>query len=125
MVHALVCDDYEPIANLVKIVLGAAGFVVSTATDGTSALKLIRSIRPDLIISDVDMPGISGICLFKTLRSDTTGMANVPFILMSSVNYKLAALEAGCDYFLTKPFPLDDLRRIVSKALACRQEVRD
>jgi two-component system KDP operon response regulator KdpE len=125
MVHALVCDDYEPIVNLVKIVLNAAGIDVSTATDGIGALKLIHSIRPDLIISDVDMPGISGICLFQSIRSDTTGMAQVPFILMSSVNHKLEALEAGCDYFLTKPFPLDDLRAMVSRALACRQEILD
>lgn len=125
MVHALVCDDYEPIVNLIKIVLNADGFEVSTAFDGNSAQDMIRSIRPDLIISDVEMPGITGIGLFKLLRSDTTGMAKTPFILMSSANRKSDALEAGCSYFLTKPFPLDALRQMVSKALACQQEVLD
>jgi CheY-like chemotaxis protein len=125
MVHALVCDDYEPIVNLVKIVLNADGFEVSTALDGTSALSMIRSVHPDLIISDIDMPGISGTGLFKLIRSDTAGLANIPFILMSSGNNRLEALEAGCNYFLTKPFPIDALRQLVSKVLARQQGVFD
>ena len=125
MVQALVCDDYKPIVNLISIVLNADGIEVSTAPDGISALNIVRSIRPDLIISDVDMPGITGISLFKLLRSDTAGMAKIPFILMSSVNHQRDALEAGCNYFLAKPFSLDALRNMVSKALACQQEVMD
>ena len=123
MIHALVCDDYAPIANLVKIVLREDGIDVSTASDGTSALDLIRSLRPGLVISDIDMPGLTGLCMLKLLQSDATGLAKVPFILMSSADHQSEALKAGCNFFLTKPFSIEELRRIVAKALTQTENV--
>jgi CheY-like chemotaxis protein len=73
VIHALVCDDYEPIANLITAFLDGMGITVTTAGDGNQALDLVHSLRPDLIISDIDMPGMSGIELFTALRSDATG----------------------------------------------------
>ncbi|MDA0735337.1 MAG: response regulator [Chloroflexi bacterium] len=125
MIHALVCDDYEPIANLVRIALRQLGFKVSIASDGIGALDLIHSIRPGLIISDVEMPGLSGIGVYKSLQLDTTGLADIPFILMSSSNYELEALDAGCKLFLAKPFPIEDLRCAVSTALPCYEGIPD
>ena len=117
MIHALVCDDYEPIASLIQVVLHNMGISVTTAGDGKQGLDLARQLRPSLIISDVDMPGLNGIELFKALQKDTTGLALIPFILMSSIDRKKAAREAGCSNFLVKPFSIDEVRHMVVKLL--------
>jgi CheY-like chemotaxis protein len=117
VVHALVCDDYEPILRLITVVLNGMGITVTVAQGGCEALDLVGKVRPGLIISDVDMPGLNGIGLFKEVQSDDTGLASIPFILMSSVDRKRDALEAGCDCFLTKPFSIEDLQETVRQAL--------
>ena len=117
MVHALVCDDYEPILRLITVVLNGMGITATVAQEGGEALNLVSELRPGLIISDIDMPGINGISLFKKVQSDTAGLASTPFILMSSVDRKREALEAGCVCFLTKPFSIEDLQDIVRQAL--------
>lgn len=117
MVHAIVCDDYEPILRLIAVVLQGMGMVVTVTQEGCEALDLVRELRPGLIISDVDVPGLNGISLFKEMQSDNTGLAGIPFILMSSVDRKWEALEVGCRYFLTKPFSIEDLQDTVRQAL--------
>jgi CheY-like chemotaxis protein len=117
VVHALVCDDYEPILRLITVVLNGMGITVTVAHEGCEALDLVGKVRPGLIISDVDMPGLSGIALFKEVRADSTGLADIPFILMSSVDRKKEAFKAGCDCFLTKPFSIEDLQETVRQAL--------
>ena len=120
MVHAVVCDDYEPILRLIAVVLKGMGILVTVTQEGCEALDLVRKLRPGLIISDVDVPGLNGISLFKRVQSDNTGLASIPFILMSSVDRKWEALEAGCHYFLTKPFSIEDLQDTVRQALDSR-----
>lgn len=117
MVHAIVCDDYEPILRLITVVLNGMGITVTTAQEGCEALDLVGKVRPCLIISDVDMPGLNGIALFKEVRSSGMGLASIPFILMSSIDRKKEAFEAGCDCFLTKPFSIEDLQETVRQAL--------
>lgn len=117
MIHALVCDDYQPVAQLVKVVLTDMGMAVSTAENGREALSLALKLRPGLIVSDIDMPDMGGIELFTALQEEATGLANIPFILMSSIDRRRAAQEAGCNYFLAKPFSIDEVRRIVRQAL--------
>jgi CheY-like chemotaxis protein len=118
VIHALVCDDYKPIAQLIKVVLNNMGMEVSTADNGQEALGLVLDLRPGLIISDIDMPGMSGIELFTALQKDTTGLALTPFILMSSIDRRKASREAGCRHFLSKPFSIDEVRQAVRQALA-------
>lgn len=117
MVHALVCDDYEPILRLVTVVLNGMGITVTAAQEGCEALDLAGKVRPGLIISDVDMPGLDGIAFFKAVQAADTGLADTPFILMSSIDRKRDAFEAGCESFLTKPFSIEDLQEAVRQAL--------
>ncbi len=83
MIQALVCDDYEPIVRILTLVLEGLGIEVIAANDGDQALDLILKSPPGLIISDIDMPGPTGICIYKRLRVDTCGLDRIPFILMS------------------------------------------
>jgi CheY-like chemotaxis protein len=117
VVHAVVCDDYEPILRLIEVVLKGMGILATVTQEGCEALDLVRKLRPGLIISDVDMPGLDGISLFKEVQSDSCELAGTPFILMSSVDGKWEALEAGCHYFLTKPFSIEDLKDTVHQSL--------
>jgi CheY-like chemotaxis protein len=99
------------------VVLKDMGIKVTSTSDGTQALNLINCLRPGLIISDIDIPGIDGISLFKAVRSDTSGLADTPFILMSSVDRMREARRAGCMHFLTKPFSIADVQQIIRNVL--------
>lgn len=115
----LVVDDEEPIVDLVASYLVAEGFVVHRAYDGPSALSLARTIRPDLVVLDVMLPGIDGIEVCRRLHQDTT-----VYILMLTARAeevdKLIGLSVGADDYLTKPFsPRELVARV--KAILRRQ----
>jgi len=115
----LVVDDEEPIVDLVASYLIAEGFVVHRAYDGLSALVLARSVRPDLVVLDVMLPGIDGVEVCRRLHQDTT-----VYVLMLTARTeevdKLIGLSVGADDYLTKPFsPRELVARV--KAILRRQ----
>ncbi len=73
----LVVEDEEPILNLVVAYLKADGFIVHTARDGESALTLVQTLRPDLVILDLLLPGIDGLEICRRLQGD-----GGPYVLM-------------------------------------------
>lgn len=99
----LVVDDEQPIVDLVGNYLIAGGFDVHRAYDGPTALALARSVRPDLIVLDVMLPGLDGIEVCRQLNQKTA-----PYVLMVSARTdevdKLIGLSVGADDYLTKPF---------------------
>ncbi|NJP06350.1 MAG: response regulator transcription factor [Chloroflexaceae bacterium] len=99
----LVVDDEQPIVDLVASYLVAAGFEVHYAYDGLTALKLARSIRPDLVILDVMLPGLDGIEVCRLLHQEAA-----VYVLMLTARAeevdKLIGLSVGADDYLTKPF---------------------
>ena len=103
-VRVLVVDDSITTRTLEKNILSAAGFDVMLAIDGLEALRAIRANMPDVIVSDVDMPGLDGIGLTKQLRSDDA-TRDLPIILVTSLDapeQRDAGLVAGADAYLTK-----------------------
>jgi len=109
----LVVDDDHDVALLVKTVLERrAGCVVDLADDGRSALEKAAAVKPDVVVTDIEMPGLSGLELLAELRRL---MPTVPVIVMTahvSVEYAVSALRAQADEFLTKP--LDNARLVES-----------
>lgn len=99
----LVVDDEQPIVDLVGSYLTAGGYEVHRAYDGPSGLALARSVRPDLIILDVMLPGLDGIELCRLIHQDIS-----PYVLMLSARTdevdKLIGLSVGADDYVTKPF---------------------
>ena len=121
--RVLVVDDEEHIRRAVGRALTARGFDVEMAEDGESALDSIRASQPDLVVLDLNLPGIDGLSVASRVR----GWSQVPILVLSvreDESDKVAALELGADDYLTKPFGTDELMARV-RALLRRARVPD
>ncbi|MDQ2651316.1 MAG: response regulator [Actinomycetota bacterium] len=111
----LVVEDDPVILRLLEVNFELEGFGVLLAHDGAEGIALAASQRPDLVISDIMMPNVSGLELVQALKADEV-TASIPIILLSakaqSADVK-AGMEAGADDYVTKPFePLDLVDRV-------------
>ena len=117
----LVVDDDPVIVRLLEVNFEMEGFAVRIAADGQEGLDVARAERPDVIVSDVMMPKLSGIELVTALRGDPV-TASIPVVLLSAkaqASDIRAGLGAGADDYVTKPFePLDLVDRVL-KLLPC------
>jgi two-component system KDP operon response regulator KdpE len=112
----LVIDDEFQITRVLKRSLGAHRYDVRTASDGESGLDLFRDFHPDLLITDLSMPEMSGIEVCREIRKTSS----VPIIVLSvrgDERVKVEALDAGADDYVTKPFGMDELLARVRAAL--------
>jgi two-component system NtrC family sensor kinase len=118
----LVADDSREIRNfLEENVLVPAGYLVRSAEDGLSALTLAREIKPDLLITDQQMPNLTGIELIQQLKRE---LPHLPAILITSEGSEplvVEALRAGAVDYLTKPFEAEHLLAAVGRALTERR----
>lgn len=105
----LVVDDDTDVLTSLQRGLRLSGFEVITAEDGESALRTIRAQEPDAVVLDVTMPRLDGVSVVTALRAMGS---NIPICVLSarsSVDDRIAGLEAGADDYLTKPFALGEL----------------
>lgn len=120
--RVLVVDDDRDVATLVKIMLEREGsYVVDTVGDGIAALAAAKATQPELVITDVEMPGLNGIDLVKELRQVTP---DVPVIVMTahvSVESAVSALRVQADEYLTKPIDRSRLLQTAARLIADRQ----
>ena len=111
----LVVDDEPAISDMIRYALEQADMTVHSACDAQSALLAISEDRPDIILMDWMMPGISGIELTRRLRKDSY-TEEIPIIMLTAKvteDDKVAGLEAGTDDYVIKPFsPRELLARI-------------
>ena len=104
--NVLVVDDQPEIRNLMVEILKKRGDQVSTASDGHDALTQFALARPDLVITDLTMPGLNGYQLCRLIR----GISSVPVLVMSAqMGAEDMAYRMGADAFIPKPFDLEDL----------------
>ncbi len=104
----LVVDDESNITRVLRRSLAAHRYEVRTAADGESALDTFNDFQPDLIITDLNMPEMSGIEFCREIRKTSL----VPIIVLSvkgEEKTKVEALDAGADDYITKPFGIDEL----------------
>jgi len=104
----LVVDDEAQIIRVLRHILNAHGYNVRTAEDGESAFDVFQEWQPDLVLTDLQMPNVSGLELCKNLRA----VSRVPIIILSVRNEEktiVEALDAGADDYVTKPFGTNEL----------------
>jgi two-component system phosphate regulon response regulator PhoB len=113
--HVLVVDDEDAILEMIRFALEQANMQVSTAVNAYEALLCINDNRPDIVLLDWMMPGVSGIELTRRLRKDSS-TEDIPIIMLTArvtEDDKVSGLEAGADDYLIKPFsPRELLARI-------------
>jgi two-component system, OmpR family, KDP operon response regulator KdpE len=104
----LVVDDETQISRVLKTTLNSQGYEVKTAPNGEAGFDAISDWLPDLLITDLSMPGMSGIDLCRAVRE----RSNIPIIVLSvrgEEKTKIEALDAGADDYVTKPFSVNEL----------------
>jgi two-component system, OmpR family, KDP operon response regulator KdpE len=112
----LVVDDEPQIRRVMCSTLSASGYVITEARDGEDAIESVRKNKPDLILLDVNMPGMGGIAACREIRRAT----DAPIIMLTVRNAerdKVAALDAGADDYVVKPFGIQELLARVRAAL--------
>ena len=112
----LVIDDEFQITRVLKRSLGAHRYDVRTASDGESGMDLFRDFHPDLVITDLSMPEMSGIEVCRAIRK----VSDIPIIVLSvrgDESVKVQALDAGADDYITKPFGMNELLARVRASL--------
>jgi two-component system alkaline phosphatase synthesis response regulator PhoP len=117
MQRVLVVDDDVQIVRLVRAYLEQAGFQVTIAYDGATALSLLQQVRPHLIVLDLMLPDRDGWDITRNIRTNTN-FANTPIIMLTARvedTDKIIGLELGADDYITKPFnPREVVARVRS-----------
>ncbi len=116
MTKILIIDDEPSITNLVSAYLKAENYEVITASDGPSGLKAARTLKPDLVILDIMLPGMDGLELLTRLRRES----QVYVILLTAKTEevdRVVGLSVGADDYVTKPFSPRELTARVKAAL--------
>jgi DNA-binding response OmpR family regulator len=114
--RVLVVEDDEGIREMLKYNLATAGFTVQEARDGASGLRSARTARPDLILLDLMLPGMSGFDFCRALRKSS----KVPIIMITAKDAevdKIVGLELGADDYITKPFSIREVLARVNAVL--------
>lgn len=112
----MVVDDQAKIRRFMRSTLVEEGYEVDEAKTGEAALEGIRTLRPDLVVLDMNMPGMGGLAVCRAIRRDTD-IAIIMLTVRNSEEDKVAALDAGADDFVTKPFSTPELMARIRAAL--------
>jgi len=120
MARIVFCEDDPMIRKLIRLTLRGTDHAVSIADDGIAGLALIERERPDLICTDVSMPGLDGLQLTDTLRA-RPHLAAIPVVVISAAVQRGQREEAqrrGVAGYLTKPFSPAALRALIEATIA-------
>ena len=114
--NILVVDDEPQIRRVLRSTLSFRGYVITEAASGEEALDLVHKAKPDLILLDMNLPGMSGIEACREMRR----FSDAPIIMLtvrSAERDKVVALDAGADDYVTKPFGIEELLARVRASL--------
>jgi two-component system cell cycle response regulator DivK len=118
--HILVVEDHEDNRQILRDLLGHAGYELAEAESGTAALAAVAERRPDLILMDLRLPILDGYEVTRRIKSDPT-LRSIPIIAVTA--YALSSdarkgQEAGCDAYVTKPYSPRHLLMKIRELLA-------
>jgi two-component system chemotaxis response regulator CheY len=117
-IKILIVDDFSTMRKIIRNILTQLGFKnILEADDGTTALEILKKEKVDLIISDWNMPKMSGLELLKTVRSDEN-LKDVPFVMVTAEAQKeniLEAIKYKVNQYIVKPFTPETLKEKLEK----------
>jgi two-component system KDP operon response regulator KdpE len=114
--RVLVVDDEPQIRRIMRTTLTGAGYEIDDAKTGEEALEKVREFRPDLVLLDINMPGMGGMAACKAIRQDSS-IAIIMLTVRNTEKEKVDALDAGADDFVVKPFSTPELLARIRAAL--------
>jgi CheY-like chemotaxis protein len=119
MKKILIVEDQEDIREVIRITLELEDYELHEAVDGNEGLRMVRQLKPDLVLSDVMMPGLDGLQLCRSIKDDST-LKRTKVVLLSARGRpedSKAGSQAGADAYLAKPYGpldlLDTVRRMI------------
>jgi signal transduction histidine kinase len=121
----LLIDDEEAARYGIRRALANQGYDLDEAADGSSALAKIEAQKPDVVVSDINMPGVDGLTLVQRLSSLPEAPLAVLITAHGSENVAVQALRAGAYNYLSKPFDVDELRIAVANAVEKQRLLRE
>jgi DNA-binding NtrC family response regulator len=125
MSRILVVDDEQGITDTLDILLRAEGFDVTVANTGRDALDRWEELRPDVVLSDIRMPGITGIDLLTAVRERDPDLPVILMTAQASLQSAMQAVNQGAFYYLQKPFKNDELIALCRRATEARDLKRE
>jgi CheY-like chemotaxis protein len=116
----LVIDDHPVNLKLTRVLLASEGYAVHTANDAEEALRLLDTLTPDLILMDIQLPGLDGLELTRILKQDPR-RKSIVVIALTAYAMKgddQRAFAAGCDGYISKPIDPDTLPAQIAQAVS-------
>jgi two-component system cell cycle response regulator DivK len=104
--RVLVIEDHEDNRRILRYLLASAGLEAVEAETGEAGLALVETVHPDLILMDIQLPGLDGYEVTRRIKANPA-LASIPIVVVTSYalsGEEVRAFEAGCDAYLTKPF---------------------
>ncbi len=116
----LVIDDDESLRRVIEFTLSEAGYQVLTATNGEEGVHLFGRETPPVVVTDIQMPGLSGYDVLKRIKEQSPETLVIVITAYGTVEKAVEAMKLGAFDYLTKPFSRDELRMVVAKAFSFR-----
>jgi CheY-like chemotaxis protein len=124
MVKIVFCEDEKLLQKLLRVLLHSTGYEIYIASDGIEGLAIIKRVHPDLILTDISMPGLDGFQLADAVRADPH-LSAIPIVFVTGFAQKYDMEEAarhGARGYLLKPFTIKDLRAAIAAALVAHED---
>lgn len=121
-INILVVDDEENLANMIVMVLKAKGYQADAVTSSPEGLKLMRTYKYQMVVTDIKMPDITGIDLLKEIKKISSFIQVIMITGFSSLEVALECMENGASDFLFKPF--EDLEEVYESVEICAKRIR-
>ena len=114
----LVVEDYLDTRYMLKLLLESLDYAVLTAASGQMALAIAAKNHIDLVVTDFNLPDITGAALIRRLRHMNEDLKHVPIVMLTAIDadeYRHLATQAGCNEFIVKPVDFDTLERVIDR----------
>ncbi len=108
-IRVLLVDDQRALTNLVKMALHHEGWLVEQAHDGPEAISKFHSVKPDIVVLDIMLPGLDGLQILQRMRAEASYTPVLFLTARDSVTDRVVGLTSGADDYMTKPFSLEEL----------------